>query len=290
MNLQELKTEFLKRFPKGAEKIRFFTAPSCVNLSGGYTHRGEISASVALSMGTIIAVRRRGDRKLCIQSTERDIQIEADLDLPEEYKGLEWGSYQLGIAGELIKHGYKLVGADMLYYDTIPENFTLSQTAPTGIATAVAMASLGGIADIDRVEMAKIARRAEIYYIKSDSGITDYFTSAMGKKNNVVLLNCKNLDYKFEKLDMKGYKLVIADTYKKKAMSEHSGKEIEFFIKKMCPDTRIVSENCSVSIVRDEEVDAFIEKVENFYNEKIGYAPLFYVADTSDGVRELFLD
>lgn len=43
----------------------------------------------------------------------------------------------------------------------------------------------------------------------------------------------------------------------------------------------------TVSIVREEAVDEFIEKVGKGYTEKIGYAPTFYVCDIGDGGREL---
>ena len=40
---------------------------------------------------------------------------------------------------------------------------------------------------------------------------------------------------------------------------------------------------CTVSIVKDEAVDAFIEKVGKAYQEKIGYAGDFYVVEIGDG-------
>ena len=40
---------------------------------------------------------------------------------------------------------------------------------------------------------------------------------------------------------------------------------------------------CTVSIVKDEAIDAFIEKVGRAYKEKIGYAADFYVVEVGDG-------
>ena len=40
---------------------------------------------------------------------------------------------------------------------------------------------------------------------------------------------------------------------------------------------------CTVSIVKTEAIDAFIEKVGAAYKEKIGYAADFYVVDIGDG-------
>lgn len=44
---------------------------------------------------------------------------------------------------------------------------------------------------------------------------------------------------------------------------------------------------CTVSIVKDEAVDAFIEKVGKAYKEKIGYAGDFYVVEIGDGPTRL---
>lgn len=46
---------------------------------------------------------------------------------------------------------------------------------------------------------------------------------------------------------------------------------------------------CTVSIVKEENVDSFIEMVSRNYKEKIGYAPTMYVADIGDGAKEIKL-
>ena len=43
---------------------------------------------------------------------------------------------------------------------------------------------------------------------------------------------------------------------------------------------------CTVSIVKNENVDAFIENVGKAYEAKIGYAADFYVVDIGDGPKE----
>ena len=44
---------------------------------------------------------------------------------------------------------------------------------------------------------------------------------------------------------------------------------------------------CTVSIVKDENVGDFIENVTKGYEDEIGYAPTFYVANISNGTRKL---
>ena len=44
---------------------------------------------------------------------------------------------------------------------------------------------------------------------------------------------------------------------------------------------------CTVSIVREDCVDAFIERVGSVYKEKIGYSADIYVADVGDGAHKI---
>ena len=44
---------------------------------------------------------------------------------------------------------------------------------------------------------------------------------------------------------------------------------------------------CTVSIVREDAVEAFKGEVGKNYTAKIGYAPSFYVSDLGNGGREL---
>lgn len=44
---------------------------------------------------------------------------------------------------------------------------------------------------------------------------------------------------------------------------------------------------CTVSLVKEDSIDKFIEHSTKQYEEKIGYAPSFYIVDISDGARKL---
>ena len=51
----------------------------------------------------------------------------------------------------------------------------------------------------------------------------------------------------------------------------------------MIPANRVVQAIPTVSIVKDEAVDAFIEQVGKAYKDKIGYAADFYVVEIGSG-------
>ena len=45
--------------------------------------------------------------------------------------------------------------------------------------------------------------------------------------------------------------------------------------------------HCAVQLVNKADVEAFKENVGKVYEEKIGYAPAFYIAEIADGTKKL---
>ncbi|MGN1093131.1 MAG: galactokinase, partial [Monoglobaceae bacterium] len=370
------------------EGIRVFSSPGRVNLIGEHTdYNGGYVFPAALTMATTIIARPRQDSIVRMAATDLDGIVEGNLDTIENYKNLSWGNYQFGVFDELRKAGYNIFGADMLYHDTTPHGGGLSSSAAIEISAAIAMAALGGATDIDNIEMAKISQLAEHNYIGVNCGIMDQFASAMGKKNHLIFLDCKTLDYQLVPIQLDGYKLVISNTNKKRSLaaSKYNERRSECekgleILKSAMPEktclgeitadefeqhkalitdeiilnrvTHVISEDdrvlkaidalkngnlvefgqlmnashvslrdlyevsceeldtlvdsalsvdgvlgsrmtgagfggCTVSLVKDESVDTFIEKVGKEYLDKIGYAASFYITEIGDGGREI---
>lgn len=217
---------FIQYFGGSSEGIRIFKAPGRVNLIGEHTdYNGGFVFPAALTMCTTVLARPRNDRKINLIATDLKQMINADLDNLDRYRNLKWGNYQLGVADELQKAGYPLCGCDLLFDDKVPLGSGLSSSAAIEIATALALVSLGyaakGISmEIDMAELAKISQRAEHNYIGVKCGIMDQFASAMGKKDMAIFLDCRDLSYELVPLKMGDYRLVIANTNKKRSLGE----------------------------------------------------------------------
>lgn len=224
--IQTLKETFLSYFGGDDRDIRAFTAPGRVNLIGEHTdYNGGFVFPAALTMATTVLARPRNDRQINLIATDLKQMVRANLDELEKYKGLKWGNYQLGVADELQKEGYRLCGCDLLYDDKVPLGSGLSSSAAIEVATAIALVSLGNTAygienKIDMVQMAKISQSAEHHYIGVKCGIMDQFASAMGKKDMAIFLDCRDLVWEMVPLKMEGCALVIAHTNKKRSLGE----------------------------------------------------------------------
>lgn len=227
MTIAELKKEFVKYYGGSEDDIRIFMSPGRVNLIGEHTdYCGGFVFPAAITMGTYIAARKTDDKIIKMRATDLPDYVEADATRINDYKHLSWGNYQLGVAAELEKRGYEIVGCELLYDDTIPHGGGLSSSAAIEVATAITFATfsneLKGITEpLDMIEMALCGQGAENNYCGVNCGIMDQFASAMGKKDHVIFLDCKKLeDYKLVPLKMDGYKIVISNTNKKRSLAD----------------------------------------------------------------------
>lgn len=211
--INELKQKFIGTFGDGGE-LRIFQAPGRVNLIGEHIdYCGGNVLPAALTMNTTVVARKRQDKVIRLKATDLDIVVETTYDNAPDLKGkLKWGDYQLGVALELIRDGYDLVGCDLLFHDEVPHGGGLSSSAAIEVSTALALLSLSGESNIDMVYVAKISQRAEHNFIGVKCGIMDQFASAMGKENCAVHLNCDTLEFEHIPLDLMGSKLVIINS------------------------------------------------------------------------------
>ena len=226
MELNQIIDKFIEIYGGDKSDIRVFASPGRVNMIGEHTdYNGGFVFPAALTMKTTIVCRKRNDKKIVLRATDLECVVEADISNLENYKDLKWGDYQIGVAYELQKRGYDIVGADMLYDDTVPHGSGLSSSAAIEVATALCFATFSneknGIEkEIDMVEMALIGQAAENNYVGVNCGIMDQFASAMGKKDCAIFLDCKDLTYKYASLDLKGKKILISNTNKKHKLGE----------------------------------------------------------------------
>ncbi|HHY24522.1 MAG TPA: galactokinase [Clostridiaceae bacterium] len=226
MEIGQLKGKFIETYGGTEKGIRVFASPGRVNLIGEHTdYNGGYVFPAALTMDTTVIVRPRNDRIIRLMATDLDDRVEASLDRLEEYRDLKWGNYQLGVADQLQKHGYKINGCDMLYHGTIPYGAGLSSSASIEVSTALALVSNGNEAfginkPINLVELAKIGQKAENLYVGVNCGIMDQFASAMGKANHAIFLDAKDLSYELVPLNLKDSKIVITNTNKKRSLAD----------------------------------------------------------------------
>ncbi len=269
-NYDDLKKKFCQIYGGSEENLRIFSGPGRVNLIGEHIdYCGGLVLPAALSLDSTVVARINDDNTLRLAATDLNDRVEVKLDKLEAAKGLKWGNYQAGVAYMLQQAGYKLVGVDMLFHDTVPLGSGLSSSAAIELATAVTLVTLAnevhGIAKpIDMVEMAVLGQKTENEFCGVSCGIMDQFASAMGKKDHAILLNCGTLQYEYLPLKLDGYKIVLGNTKKKRSLGESKYNERVQecaeglkILKQYLPDKKNL---CDITI---SEFEQYKSKIEN---------------------------
>jgi len=267
---KELKKKFCELYGGSEEGLRIFSGPGRVNLIGEHIdYCGGFVFPAALSLDSTVIARANKDNILRVAATDLQVKVEVGLDNLISGKTLSWGNYQAGVACMLQNAGYKLVGVDMLFHDTVPLGSGLSSSAAIELATAVALVTLGNEAHgmnkpVDLIEMAVLSQKTENEFCGVNCGIMDQFASAMGKKDHAILLDCSTLKYEYLPLKLEGYKIVLGNTRKKRALGESKYNErvaecaegLEI-LRKYLPEKKNL---CSITV---EEFERYKSRIQN---------------------------
>lgn len=219
--IAELTKDFGTLFGKKPEQN--FFSPGRVNLIGEHTdYNGGHVFPCAISLGTYGLVSKRSDKKIRMYSSNfKEVGIiEFDLsDLRYEEKH-NWGNYPKGVIDTFNKNGFDVAsGLDLIVYGTLPNGAGLSSSASIEVLMAVILNSLFQF-NIDMIQMVKMCQQTENQFIGVNCGIMDQFAVGMGKENCAIMLDCNTLRYRYCKIAMDGYKIVIGNTNKRRGLGD----------------------------------------------------------------------
>ena len=221
-----MKQELLKKFEEvfgDSKGAGVYFAPGRVNLIGEHTdYNGGHVFPCALTIGTYAVARLRDDDKLCLFSMnfEEDGVGESRLADIETKKDGDWRNYPKGIVWAFGKKGYKVdKGLDILYFGNIPNGSGLSSSASIEVLTGFILKELFGF-DVTNQDLALIGQFSENQYNGVNCGIMDQFAIAMGKKDCAIFLDTADLSYEYAPIVLKGAKIVILNTNKKRGLGD----------------------------------------------------------------------
>ena len=122
-----------------------------------------------------------------------------------------WENYMMGVVHELQKKGAKFTGFDCEFGGNVPIGSGMSSSASLECSFAFALNELFGLG-FNEWELIKAAQMAEHNFVGIKCGIMDQFASMMGKKNHVMLLDCRSLEFEYYPLDLGDYQLLLLNT------------------------------------------------------------------------------
>lgn len=173
--------------------------------NGGYVFPGAIDKII------LADIRPNGTETVNVFSI--DIDEEAHFGLKEEDAPTQqWARYIFGVCREVIKRGGIVKGFDATFAGNVPLGAGLSSSAALESCFAFALNDLFNGNTIDKFELAKIGQSTEHNYCGVNCGIMDQFASVFGKKDCLMRLDCRSLEFEYFPFKIDGYKLVLVDS------------------------------------------------------------------------------
>jgi galactokinase len=212
---EKVAEDFRKKFNETPVIVR---SPGRVNIIGEHTDYNEgFVLPAAIDKAVYVAVTPRTDDTIELYSGEFGENFETNLQqLAPTEKG--WPNYILGVVDQLKKRGHAVKGFNLAVDGDVPIGSGLSSSAAVECATAFALNEIFQL-NLDRMDLAFIGQKAEHEFAKVMCGIMDQFASVFGKKDHVIKLDCRSLEYEYVPLKMEGYKILLLNTNVKHSLA-----------------------------------------------------------------------
>lgn len=203
-------------------------APGRINLIGEHTDYNEgFVMPAAIQKAATVYIEKREDS--AIHLFAEDIQESYTLNLDTVAKSSkDWANYIIGVIAQFQKLVTIPAGFTLRLKSDVPIGAGLSSSAAIECAVAFAINELFALG-LDRMQLTKMAQKAEHEYAGVLCGIMDQFASMFGKKDQVILLDCKTMHYQYYPLKLANYDIVLLDTQIKHALasSEYNTRRAE---------------------------------------------------------------
>ena len=123
---------------------------------------------------------------------------------------VEWARYPAGVAWALAEANLPAPALNAVFASDVPRGAGLSSSASVEMAFAIAWSELGGWV-LPPLQRALLGQKAENKYVGVNCGIMDQFASACGVSGNLLLLDCRSLEWQVLPIPQ-DVAIVIADT------------------------------------------------------------------------------
>ncbi|MGA3180142.1 MAG: galactokinase [Verrucomicrobiota bacterium] len=198
MTLTELSDFTADQFAKayGHPPRWIAAAPGRVNLIGEHTDYNDgFVLPMAIERYALIAAAPAAAAAPRVELRSAEIigqPVIIDLANPLQPfpKGV-WANYPAGVLAGFLARGLKLPGFDAIIHSTVPLGGGLSSSAALEVATATLLEAITG-QTLDPVEKALLCQQAEHQFAGVPCGIMDQFISVMGRKDHLLLLDCRS--------------------------------------------------------------------------------------------------
>ena len=157
-------------------------------------HQHGLVTGFAIDKGVDLWFDIREDSHVHLESKTFEGIVDFEIDAPSQVRERHWGDYARGAKFALRKRFELKHGINGVIQGSLPVG-GLSSSAAVLIAYVMAFAKANDIT-LQPFEVVKIASEAEREYIGLNNGLLDQACIALGKKNELLFLDCDTNEYR----------------------------------------------------------------------------------------------
>ena len=187
-------------------------SPGRINLIGEHTDYNDgFVLPAAIDKKTIMQVERNeSSAQVCITASNIEESFSFDLRKFSPLNG-GWPNYFMGVVNEFQKLGAELRGFNAEFEGDVPIGSGMSSSASLECSFAFALNKLFNLG-FDTRQLIRISQMAEHHFVGIKCGIMDQFASMMGKKDRVILLDCRSMEYQYFPIELDDYQILLLNT------------------------------------------------------------------------------
>jgi len=226
MLIEKLRTIFLEKYQQEPTIVR---SPGRINVIGEHTdYNHGFVLPAAIDKAAYLAVSLRTDDEIHLTATDLHETFTMRVQDLKPVQDVSWPNYLLGSAAQFSKSNIKLPGFNAILTSDVPIGAGLSSSAAVECATVFALNELLHT-KLNRLTMLNMARMAEHEFAGVKCGVMDQFASMMGKKDHVIKLDCRSLEYEYVPFKLEGIKILLLNTNVKHSLasSEYNTRRAE---------------------------------------------------------------
>jgi galactokinase len=186
-------------------------SPGRINLIGEHTdYNLGFVLPAAIDKSIYVAIQQRADNEIHLIAADLAQVFNTSLDAVTP-SNMQWPDYILGIVDQLQQSGYQLSGFNAVVAGDVPLGAGLSSSAAVECAVVFALNKVFNLG-LSQKQMVLLSQKAENEFVGLQCGIMDMFASMFGKKEQVIKLDCRSLEYAYMPFDTTDIQIVLMDT------------------------------------------------------------------------------
>jgi galactokinase len=206
--IEEVTASFKNRF---LDDPLVLYSPGRINLIGEHTDYNQgFVLPAAIDKVILIAIAPSATNSSCFVSLDFDDTYTGSTQQITGRKG-DWSDYINGVVLELQHNGLTIPEFNCVIAGDIPFGAGMSSSAALECALIYGLNQIFELG-LDKLKMVKIAQRAENNFVGVKCGIMDQFASMFGKKNHLIKLDCRSLEYDYIPFELKDITVLLLDT------------------------------------------------------------------------------